>query len=176
AHAQATLLYQVRSEAIRRLNDMETAFNRFLLDGNSANLTLMQRDKESLEQLANRDVAGVQDKLLHDIAARSQQWYAQVAQTLIDQRRNLPPGQGISEDFLNRYRAANSDLGTINFEMETEKSYNMAIQEMNQAQKRMNIWVSLAYLAGAVCAGILAFFLASGALRHVGNLKTAIGN
>lgn len=174
-YSRAASLYRSRSEAIRRLNDMETAFNRFLLDGNSANLTLAQRDKEAIDQLASRDAAGGEpDKLLHDLAAKAQQWYTQVAQPLIDQRRGLPSGQGLSEDFLAHYRAANSDLGATSFEAETESSYNTALQELNQAQQRMNIWVSLMYLAVAVGAGVLAFFLASGALRHVEGLKKSV--
>lgn len=175
-YARAALLYQSRTEAMRRLSDMETAFNRFLLDGNSVNLTLMQRDKEAIDQLANRNVGGEQDKLLHDLAAKSQQWYTQAAQPLIEQRKNLQSGQGISEEFLSHYRAANSDLGMINFEAEIEKGYNSALQGLQQAQQHLSIWLSLAYLAGAICAGVLAFAMASGAMRHVGNLKTAIGN
>jgi hypothetical protein len=60
--------------------------------------------------------------------------------------------------------------------MEAEKSYNTALQGLGEAERRMSIWVSLAYLAGALCAGILAFAMASGALRHLGDLKTAIGS
>src|SRR5262249_15457903 len=159
-----------------RLYDMETAFHRFLLDGNSANLTLMQRDKEAMDQLAHANPAGQDDKLLGEVAAKAQQWQTQVAQPLIDQRKALPSGQGISEACVAHYRAAGSDLGASSFEMEAEKEYNTALQGLADAQRRMSIWVSLAYLGAAVAAGILAFFLASGALRHVGDLKTAIGN
>jgi hypothetical protein len=173
---QAASLYRLRTEAIHRLYDMETAFHRFLLDENSANLTLMQRDREAIDQLAHRDPAANEDKLLRDVAAKAQQWQTQLAQPLIDQRKALPSGQGISEEFLAHYRAAGSDLGASNFEMEAEKDYNAALQGLADAQRRMSIWVSLAYLAAAVGAVFLAFFLASGALRHVADLKTAIGN
>jgi hypothetical protein len=175
-YSGAASLYRSRMDAIHRLYDMETAFHRFLLDGNSANLTLMQRDKEAIDQLAHRDPAGDDDKLLRDVAAKAQQWQTQVAQPLVDQRKALPSGQGISEDFLAHYRAAGSDLGASSFEMETEKDYNTALQGLADAQRRISIWFSLAYLAAAVGASILAFFLASGALRHVGDLKTAIGS
>ena len=52
SYKDAAQLYQVRTEAIHRLSDMETAFNRYLLDGNSANLGLIQADKQRIEQLA----------------------------------------------------------------------------------------------------------------------------
>src|SRR5690348_18314594 len=35
SYQQAVLQYQMRTEAIDRLSDMEAAFNRYLLDGNS---------------------------------------------------------------------------------------------------------------------------------------------
>jgi hypothetical protein len=45
SYQQAVLQYQMRTEAIDRLSDMEAAFNRYLLDGNSANTGLIQADK-----------------------------------------------------------------------------------------------------------------------------------
>jgi len=175
ASFQAASLYWLRTDAIHHLYGMETAFHRFLLDGNSANLELVQLEKQAIERLVQQAPFG-EDKLLRDMAAKAQAWQTQVAQPLIDQRKNLPSGQGISEDFLARYRASDPDLQTSNFEIAAEKDYSTALRAMDDAQRRMSIWVSLAYLAAAVGAGILAFFLASGALRHVGDLKTAIGN
>ncbi|HVG92178.1 MAG TPA: hypothetical protein VNB54_11875, partial [Alphaproteobacteria bacterium] len=52
SYQQAVLQYQMRTEAIDRLSDMEAAFNRYLLDGNSANTGLIQADKQRIEQLA----------------------------------------------------------------------------------------------------------------------------
>src|SRR5690242_7647087 len=54
-YAPAASLYRVRTAAIHQLSDMETSFHRFLLDGNSASLNLMQRDKERIEQMAQED-------------------------------------------------------------------------------------------------------------------------
>ena len=59
--------YQRRSEAIRRLSDMETAFNRFLLDANSANLGLMEANKQRIEQLAQQDANAQNDQLLQNL-------------------------------------------------------------------------------------------------------------
>src|SRR5579871_4226378 len=85
--------YHSRSEAIRRLSDMETAFNRFLLDANSANLGLMESDKQRIEQLAQRDDSAKNDQLLQSLMAAEQKWDGQVAQPLIDERRKLAAGQ-----------------------------------------------------------------------------------
>ena len=52
SYKDAESQYHVRTEALHRLSDMETAFNRFLLDANSANLGLIQGDKQRIEQLA----------------------------------------------------------------------------------------------------------------------------
>src|ERR1700743_3628388 len=47
--------YHVRTQAIHRLSDMEAAFNRYLLDANTANLDLLQSDKQRIEQLAQQN-------------------------------------------------------------------------------------------------------------------------
>src|SRR5579871_5472058 len=85
--------YHMRTEAITHLSDMETAFNRFLLDANSANLGLMQSDKQRIEQLAQRDDSAKNDQLLQSLMAAEQKWDGQVAQPLIDERRKLAAGQ-----------------------------------------------------------------------------------
>src|SRR5580704_12971827 len=68
-YKEATAQYRARTEAIHRLSDMETAFNRFLLDANSANLGLMQGDKQRIEQLAQWDANAKSDQLLQNVAA-----------------------------------------------------------------------------------------------------------
>ena len=93
-YAPAASLYRARTAAIHQLADMETAFHRFLLDGNSVNLSLVERDKEGIEQLAQQDPEAQGDKLLQDIVAKEQQWYSQAAQPLIEQRKTVPAGQG----------------------------------------------------------------------------------
>jgi CHASE3 domain sensor protein len=173
-YRDAASLYRSQAEAILRLNDMETAFNRFLLDGNSANLALVQRDKERIEQVAQQDDRTKGDKLLQTLMAKEQQWFTHVAQPLIESRKGLPAGQGISEDFLARYRASGSDLGAINFETEMERTYQSAAQELDRVQRELRIWISLAYLAAALCAGVLAFAMASGALRRLADLKRSV--
>jgi CHASE3 domain sensor protein len=173
-YADAAQLHRSRTEAIRSLNDMENAFNRFLLDGNSANLTLAQRDKETIERLAHQDAAAKNDKLVNDLAARAEQWYTQVAQPLIERRKNLPAGQGLSEDFLTHYRASGSDPGAVKYELETQRDYNSALQGLQEAQQKMSFWVSLAFLAVAVGAGVFGFAMASGALKHTTHLKDSV--
>ena len=101
-----------RSEAESLLNEMEISFTRFLLDGNSANLALMQRDRVSFEQLADRDSVR-NDPVIQNQVAQEKRWYTQV-QPFIELRKNVPPGQGLSEDFLARYRASGTALELVN--------------------------------------------------------------
>jgi hypothetical protein len=170
-YASAASLYQTRTAAIQRLSDLETAFHRFLLDGNSVNLNLMERDKEALEQLAQQDSQTKADTLLQDMVAKEQQWYSHTAQPLIDQRKSLPAGQGISEDFLSHYRTASPDLGVINFENTAEGAYRQSLQGLQDSRHQTRIWFLLACVAAAVLLIILIFMLASGALKHVGSLQ-----
>jgi hypothetical protein len=170
-YAVAASLYQARTAAIQRLSDIETSFHRFLLDGNSVNLNLMQRDKEALAQLAQQDSTTRADKLLQDMVAKEEQWYSHTAQPLIDQRKSLPAGQGISEDFLSHYRTASPDLGVINFENSADGAYRQSLQGLRDSQQQTRIWFLLACVAVAMLLIILIAMLASGALKHVGNLQ-----
>jgi hypothetical protein len=175
-YASAASLYQARNSAIQRLSDLETSFHRFLLDGNSVNLNLMERDKEALEQLAQQDSQTRADKLLQDMVAKEQQWYSHTAQPLIDQRKNLPTGQGISEDFLSKYRTASPDLGVVNFENSADGAYRQSLQSLLDSEKQARLWFLLACLAGAALLIVLIFMLASGALKHIGSLQKSGGS
>jgi len=124
----AVLQYQMRTEAIDRLSAMEAAFNRYLLDGNSANTGLIQADKQRIEQLAQANTDAQNDKLLQSLVAAEQKWYGQAVQPMIEERRKLAAGQGLPEDFLAKYRAAPQDLQIINFEMAAENEYHQAQQ------------------------------------------------
>ena len=113
-YQQAMLQHQMRTEAINRLSEMDVSFNRYLLDGNSANTGLIQADKQRIEQLAQANADAQNDKLLQGLVATEQKWYAQAVQPLIEERRKLAAGQGLPEDFLAKYRAAPQDLQIVN--------------------------------------------------------------
>jgi hypothetical protein len=161
-YTAAASLHQARTTAIQRLSDMDSAFYRFLLDGNSVNLNLIERDKEALQQLAQQDSQTRSDKLLQDMLAREQQWYSQSAQPLIEQRKSLPAGQGVSEDFLSHYRAASPDLGIVNFENSVESEYRQSLQSLQESQKQTKIWFLLACIGAAVLLIVLIYLMASG--------------
>src|SRR5712671_7583355 len=133
-YKQAAALHQVRTDAINHLSDMEAAFNRYLLDGNSANTGLIQADKQRIEQLAQSNADTQNDKLLQGLVAAEQKWYSQAVQPLIEERRKLAAGQGLPEDFLAKYRAAPQDLQIINLEITTENAYHQAQQTLQQTQ------------------------------------------
>src|ERR1043166_9134492 len=137
SYQQAVLQYQMRTEAIDRLSDMEAAFNRYLLDGNSANTGLIQADKQRIDQLAQANADAQNDKLLQSLVASEQKWYGQAVQPLLDARRNLAAGQGLPEDFLAKYRAAPQDLQIINFEISAENAYHEAQQALQQAEDQL---------------------------------------
>ena len=122
-YQQAMLQHQMRTEAINRLSEMDASFNRYLLDGNSANTGLIQADKQRIEQLAQANADAQNDKLLQGLVAAEQKWYGQAVQPLIEERRKLAAGQGLPEDFLAKYRAAPQDLQIINLEIATENAY-----------------------------------------------------
>ena len=121
SYKEAVQLYQMRTEAIHRLSDMEAAFNRYLLDGNSANLGLIQADKQRIEQLAQWDADAQHDQILQNLVAAEQKWHGQIVQPIIEERRKVPAGQGLPEDFLAKYRASPQDLQLINFESDRGK-------------------------------------------------------
>ncbi len=163
-----------RTEAQNLLNEMEISFTRFLLDGNAANLALLQRDRESVEQLAQRDPAR-KDPSIQNMVAQEKRWYAQVAQPLIEQRRNLPAGQGLSEDFLARYRAAGTGLALVNPEVSQgdasggiTESHGWSVQYV---QVRLRVWLSVGYLAAAILVALGVCWLAWGAFKNIAGLR-----
>jgi hypothetical protein len=174
SYQQAVLQYQMRTEAIDRLSDMEAAFNRYLLDGNSANTGLIQADKQRIEQLAQANADAQNDKLLQSVVASEQKWYGQAVQPLLESRRNLAAGQGLPEDFLAKYRAAPQDLQIINFEISAENAYHQAQQALEQAEDQLR-WRWLPFpLAGLAIIGMI--WLAMGAMKNVSYLKQAAEN
>jgi len=146
--------HQAHTEAIGRLATMENAFNRFLLDGNSANLALLETNRQSLEQMAQRDEEAKKDDLLQKALAREQQWYAR-AQQLVEERKRLAPNQGLTEEFLNHYRAADPSLGVMNFQSASEDAYNQGLQSLSAAQKQAAWTPFLAYLVAAALIVVL---------------------
>ena len=122
-YQQAMLQHQMRTEAINRLSEMDVSFNRYLLDGNSANTGLIQADKQRIEQLGQATADSQNDKLLQGSVATEQKWYAQAVQPLIEERRKLAAGQGLPEDFLAKYRAAPQDLQIVSAEIATENAH-----------------------------------------------------
>src|SRR5579864_5087835 len=174
SYQQAVLQYQMRTEAIDRLSDMEAAFNRYLLDGNSANTGLIQADKQRIEQLTQANADAQNDKLLQSLVAVEQKWYGQAVQPLIEERRKLAAGQGLPEDFLAKYRAAPQDLQIINFEISAENAYHQAQQTLEQAEDKLR-WRWLRFpVAGVAVIGVL--WLAIGAIKNVSYLRQAAEN
>ena len=174
SYQQAVFQYQMRTEAIDRLSDMEAAFNRYLLDGNSANTGLIQADKQRIEQLAQANTDAQNDKVIQSLVATEQKWYGQAVQPMIEERRKLAAGQGLPEDFLAKYRAAPQDLQIINFEMTAENAYHQAQQSLQQAEDQLR-WRWVAFPLAVLCAaGVI--WLVWGAMRNVRHLKYAAEN
>src|SRR5690349_20665978 len=168
-YQQAMLQQQMRTEAINRLSEMDVSFNRYLLDGNSANTGLIQADKQRIEQLAQANSDAQNDKLLQGLVAAEQKWYAQAVQPLIEERRKLAAGQGLPEDFLAKYRAAPQDLQIINFEISAENAYHQAQQALEQAEDKLRWrWLPIP-LEGLAIMGV--FWLAIGAINNVSYLR-----
>jgi hypothetical protein len=173
-YQQAVLQYQMRTEAIDRLNEMDVSFNRYLLDGNSANTGLLQADKQRIEQMAQANADAQNDKLLQSLVAAEQKWYAEAVQPMIEERRKLAVGQGLPEDFLAKYRAAPQDLQIVNFEIATENAHREAQQALQQTQDQLR-WRWLPFpLAGLLIIGVI--WLAIGALKNVSYLKRSAEN
>ena len=174
SYQEAVFQYQMRTEAIDRLSDMEAAFNRYLLDGNSANTGLLEADKQRIEQLAQANADAQNDKLLQSLVAVEQKWYGEAVQPMIEERRKLAAGQGLPGDFLAKYRAAPQDLQIINFEMTAENAYHQAQQSLQQAEDQLR-WRWIAFPA-AVLVAVGAIWLSVGAMRSVKHLKFAAEN
>lgn len=173
-YKQADLQHQVRTEAIHRLSDMETAFNRYLLDENSANVGLLQSDKQRIEQLGQSGDEAKHDQLLQNLVAGEQKWYGQAVQPITEERRKLAAGQGLPEDFLGKYRAASQDLQLINSEIATENDYRAAQQALEQTQDQLR-WLWLPYFL-AVVLMICVIWLTIGAVKNVSYLRQAAEN
>ena len=174
SYQQAVLQYQMRTEAIDRLSDMEAAFNRYLLDGNSANTGLIQADKQRIEQLTQANADAQNDKLLQSLVAAEQKWFGQAVQPIIEERRKLAAGQGLPEDFLAKYRAAPQDLQIINFEISAENGYHQAQQTLEQTEDQL-LWRWLPFpLAGLAIIGMI--WLGIGAIKNVSYLRHAAEN
>jgi hypothetical protein len=174
SYQQAMLQQQMRTEAINRLSEMDVSFNRYLLDGNSANTGLLQADKQRIEQLAQANSDAQNDKLLQGLVAAEQKWYAQAVQPLIEERRKVAAGQGLPEDFLAKYRAAPQDLQIVNLEIATENAHREALQALQQTQDQLR-WRWLPFpLATLAIIGMI--WLAMGAMKNVSYLKQAAEN
>ena len=174
SYQQAMLQQQMRTEAINRLSEMDVSFNRYLLDGNSANTGLLQADKQRIEQLAQANTDAQNDKLLQGLVTAEQKWYTQAVQPLIEERRKLAPGQGLPEDFLAKYRAAPQDLQIVNLEIATENAHREALQALQHAQDQLR-WRWLPFpLAALTIIGML--WLVIGAIKNVSYLKQAAEN
>jgi hypothetical protein len=170
-YKEATAQYRARTEAIHRLSDMETAFNRFLLDANSANLGLMQGDRQRIEQLAQQNADAQHDQILQNVVAAEQKWYPQIVEPMVDERRKLAAGQGLPEDFLAKYRAAPQDLQLINFEVATENAQRQAQDALQETERQVRwLWVPIP-LASLLIIGII--WLGVNAMKRVNHLKQA---
>ncbi|MGC2697966.1 MAG: hypothetical protein WA738_19440 [Candidatus Angelobacter sp.] len=170
-YKQADAQHQVRTEAIHRLSDMEAAFNRYLLDANSANQGLLQSDKQRIEQLGQSSADVQHDQLVQSLVAGEQKWYGQTVQPIIEERRKLAAGQGLPEDFLAKYRAASQDLQIINLEIATENAYRQAQQALEQTENQLR-WLWLPYLLAALLI-IGVIVLGVEAMKRVNHLKQA---
>jgi hypothetical protein len=159
---------------MNHLSDMEAAFNRYLLDGNSANTGLIQADKQRIEQLAQSNADAQNDKLLQSLVAAEQKWYAQAVQPLIEERRKLAAGQGLPEDFLAKYRAAPQDLQIVNLETNTANAQRDAQLALQQTQDQLH-WLGLPFLLAGLLM-ICVIWLAVGAMKNVSYLKQAAEN
>ena len=173
-YKQAAALHQVRTDAIDHLSDMEAAFNRYLLDGNSANTGLIQADKQRIEQLAQSNADAQNDKLLQGLVATEQKWYGQAVQPMIEERRKLAAGQGLPEDFLAKYRAAPQDLQIVNLETNTANAQRDAQLALQQTQDQLH-WLWLPFLLAGLLM-ICVIWLAVGAMKNVSYLKQAAEN
>jgi hypothetical protein len=174
-YTEAEAQRHTRMQALNLLYEIETAFSRFLLDGNSANIGLMQRDRDTLEQMAQRDPSR-NDQVLQNLVAQEKRWYSQVAQPLIDQRRNLPAGQGLSEDFLARYRSSGTGLELLNPDLINQTTSTDASRQLMEAERKLTIWFSVGYIAAAILLILGVCVLGWGAFKRIAGLRRLPGN
>lgn len=169
-YAEAAAQHQARMQALNLLNEMETFFSRYLLDGNVANLGLLQRDRDSLEQLAQGNTSR-NDQVMQNLLAQERRWYTQVAQPLIDQRGKLSGGQGLSEDFLSHYRASGTGLELVNPDAASQATQGDAYNQLADAQRKASIWLSVGYFVAAILLAVAACALAWGAFKNIAGLR-----
>jgi hypothetical protein len=154
------------------MNEIEISFTRFLLDGNSANLALLQRDRAELEQMEQSDAAK-KDQSFKNMIEQEKRWYAQAA-PLIEQRKNVQPGQGLSEDFLAHYRASGASMALVT-PMAVEGP--SAISEVHTSPYlQLSVWLVVAYFAAAILLAIAVFMLAWGGFKNIAGLKKTSAN
>jgi hypothetical protein len=157
-----------RAQAQSLLNEIEISFTRFLLDGNSANQALMQRDRAELEQLAQSEPSG-NDQVLKNMIDQERRWYAQVA-PLIEQRKNVSPGQGLSEDFLAHYRASGTSLALVT--PDASQGFSSSHQETPYIQ--LSVWLAVGYFAAAILMVLGVCALAWGAFKNIAGLRKSL--
>jgi hypothetical protein len=175
---KAASLFRAQTAVLHQLSDMEKAFDRYLLDGNSSSLELMDRDKSSVEQyvqIAQQDPELQSDKLMPEMLAKAQAWRSQV-QPLIDERKNLPAGQGLSEEFLSHYRQNRPSLDLIGYEIKAEGAYRHPLENLTESEKQTKVWFLLFCLSTALLLIVAILALAASALRHVGSMRSAAGS
>jgi CHASE3 domain sensor protein len=161
--------YHLRTQAIHRLSDMEAAFNRFLLDANTANLDLLQSDKQKIEQLSQQSPDAQHDQLLQNLIATEQKWNTQAVQPLVEERRKLAAGQGLPEDFLAKYRGSRQDLQVMNTELAAEDAHHQAQQALQQTEDQLHLlWLPFPIAVVLAC-GVI--WLSIGAIKSVNTLK-----
>jgi hypothetical protein len=159
-----------RIQAQNLLNEVEISFTRFLLDGNSANLALMQRDRDTVEQLAQSGSSG-NDQVLKNMIDQEKRWYAQVA-PLVEQRRNMPAGQGLSEDFLAHYRASGAGLALVT--PNVAQGFSTSHQAVTFVQ--LSVWLTIAYFAAAILVVVGVCALAWNAFKNIAGLRKSSGS
>lgn len=168
SYKDAEQQYHLRAEIIDRLNDMQTAFHRYLLDTNTVNLDLLQADKQVAEQLAKQDAAAQKDQLLQGVIAAEQKWNDQV-QPLVEERKRSSGGQGISEDLVAKYRAAHPDLQLMAAALSAEKDQHEAEQALQQAEGDLRLlWLPFPIATLVV---IVSIWLAQKALKSISQLR-----
>ena len=171
---QAASLFRAQTAVLHQLSDMEKAFDRYILDGNSSSLELVDRDKSSVEQyvqMAQQYPELRADKLMPEMIAKAQAWRSQ-AQPLIDERKNLPPGQGLSEQFLEHYRQNRPNLDLIEYETKAEAAFRRPLENISDSQKQTKIWFLVFCLSTALLLIVAILVLAVSALRHVGTMRS----
>jgi CHASE3 domain sensor protein len=169
-YTEAAAQHQARMETLNLLYEMETSFTRFLLDGNSANLGLMQRDRDSLEQLVQREPSR-NDPVLQNLVSQEKRWYSERAQPLIEQRRNLPAGQGLNEDFLARYRTSGTGLELLDPQLISQTANGDAFHQLVESQRKLTVWSTVGYFAAGILVVLGVCVLAWGAFKNIAGLR-----